>query len=212
MQNGEVSVAVRLKSLRTRRGWSQNQLSSHAEVSNSTISRIESGDIQSPGVDILRKLSGALGVDLSEITGERPMPRRQPQILEGAVGLPVLKRRVHAGGDSFWGDTEDTVWVPRNFLALHPRTQVAIVDGACMSPHIEQGERILFDPDQKPVDGQMVVVTTEDGQTLLKWFRLDELGRPFLRSADGQQIRPNGAKVEGVVIEVRRGAVRDPEA
>lgn len=128
------------------------------------------------------------------------------------MGLPVLQRRVHAGGDSFWGDTNDTVWVPRNFLALHPRAQVAIVDGECMKPHIEAGERILFDPDQQPVDGQMVVVTTEEGQTLLKWYRLDELGRPFLRSADGQQIRPNGAKVEGVVIEVRRGAIRDPEA
>jgi transcriptional regulator with XRE-family HTH domain len=69
MQNGEASVAVRLKTLRQRRGWSQNQLSTHSDVSNSTISRIESGEIQSPGVDILRKLSGALGVDLSDDQG-----------------------------------------------------------------------------------------------------------------------------------------------
>jgi transcriptional regulator with XRE-family HTH domain len=212
MQNGDSTVATRLRTLRTRRGWSQNQLAAQSYVSNSTISRIESGDIESPGVEILRRLSGALRVDLSDLTGERPVPRRQPQVMEGAVGLPVLTRRVHAGGEGYWGDTEDTVWVPRTFLSLHPRAQVAVVDGKCMSPHIEAGEKILFDPDVQPVDGQMVVVTTEDGQTLLKWFRLDDLGRPYLRSADGEEIRPNGAKVEGVVIEVRRGAVRDPEA
>lgn len=201
MQNGEDTVATRLRALRQRRGWSQSQLAAHSEISNSTVSRIESGDILSPGVEILRRLSGALRVDLSDLTGERPMPRRQPQVLEGAVGLPVYKRRVHAGGETYWDDTPDTVWVPNSFRARYPRAIVAIVDGDCMSPHIDQGEKILFDPDQKPVNGQMVVVTTEDGQTLLKWYRLDEEGEPFLRSADGQEIRPNGAIIEGGVHE-----------
>lgn len=210
--DGEDSLAMRLKVLRERRGLSQNQLAIRAEVGNSTVSRIEAGIITNPGHITLGKIAGALRVHPSELTGERPLPPRDDQVLEGAVGLPVLSRPVHAGNETFWTDTPDTVWVPRVFRDRYPRARVAVVDGDCMSPHIEQGEKILFDPDQRPVDGQMVVVTTEDGQTLLKWFRLDDDGRPFLRSADGQEIRPNGAIIEGVVIEVRKGAVRDPEA
>lgn len=208
----ETVVGDRVRLLRERREWSYAQLGARAGLDPTTVWKIETGATANPGHKTLEKLSVAFGVDPSEITGARPIPRRQPQVLEGAVGLPVLRRKVHAGGDPYWDDTPDTVWVPRIFLARHPRAQVAVVDGTCMSPHIEAGEKILFDPDQQPIDGQMVVVTTEDGQTLLKWFRLDELGRPFLRSADGQEIRPNGAKVEGVVIEVRKGAIRDPEA
>lgn len=205
-------VGQRLRVLMDRRGWSLGVLADRAGVDKGHLSVLLRGKVPNPGAATLRKLSAALGVDLSEITGERPIPRRQPQVLEGAVGLPVLKRRVHAGGESYWGDTEDTIWVPRQFRDRYPRAQVAVVDGRCMSPHIEPGEKILFDPDQKPVDGQMVVITTDDGQTLLKWFRLDDEGRPFLRSADGEEIRPNGAIIEGVVIEVRRGAIRDPQA
>jgi transcriptional regulator with XRE-family HTH domain len=207
-----MAIADRLTSLRERRGWSMGQLADRSGVSRAAISRIESGGTPSPGAATLVRLAGALGVDLADLTGDRPMPRRQPQVLEGAVGLPVYKRRVHAGGDSFWGDTEDTLWVPHEFLRMHPRARVAIVDGTCMSPFVEQGEKIVFDPDQRPVDRQMVVVTTDQGETLLKWYRLDALGRPYLRSADGDEIRPNGARIEGVVIEMRRGAVRDPEA
>lgn len=202
----------RIKELMDRRGWTLGTLADRSGVDKGHLSILLRGRVANPGGVTLEKIATALGVSASEITGERPMPRRQEQVLEGAVGLPVLKRRVHAGGESGWGDTDDTVWVPHIFRARYPRAMVAIVDGTCMSPHIEQGEKILFDPDQAPVDGQMVVVTTEDGQTLLKWFRLDDDGRPFLRSADGVEIRPNGAIIEGVVIEVRKGAIRDPEA
>lgn len=206
------TIGGRLRLLRERHGWSLAQLGGRSEVDPTTIWKIESGMTANPGHKTLVRIAGALGVDPSEITGERPVPRRQRQILEGAVGLPVYKRRVHAGGEGYWGDTEDTLWVPHEFLRRYPRARVAVVDGTCMSPFVEQGEKIVLDPDQKPVDGQMVVVTTDLGETLLKWYRLDALGRPFLRSADGQEMRPNGAKIEGVVIEMRRGAVRDPEA
>lgn len=195
-----------------RREWSLGMLAERSGLNKGYLSQLTRGRVDNPGATTLGKIAAALRVPLSELTGERPMAPRQEQVLEGAVGLPVLKRRVHAGGESYWDDTPDTVWVPRQFRDRYPRARVAIVDGSCMSPHIDAGEKILFDPDQMPVNGQMVVVTTDEGQTLLKWFRLDEDGRPFLRSADGQELRPNGAIVEGVVIEVRKGAIRDPEA
>lgn len=210
MLNGEQTVATRLRALRERRGWSQNQLASRAEIGNSTISRIEAGVIASPGVEVLRRLSGALGVDLSEITGERPMPRRQTQIFEGGAAVPVWRRRVHAGGQAYWDDTTETMWVSRTLVAAHPKAACAVVTGDCMAPHVLAGEKVVFDPDQAPGDRDMVVVTDDEGDTMIKWYRVDPLGRPYLRAADGTEIRPNGARVEGVVLAVERRALRDP--
>lgn len=212
MTEGLSDLATRVRRLRESRGWSLANLGARAGVDPTTIWKIEHGKTPNPGNETLVKISGALGVHLLELTGERPMPPRQPEVVGGGVKLPVVRRRVHAGGETDWGDTGDDYWVPLRFKILYPRVQAAIVDGDCMSPHIRTGDKVLFDPDRTPVNGQMVVVTTEDGHTLLKWFRVGADGRAFLRSADGQEMRPNGAKVEGVVMEVHRGAIRDPEA
>lgn len=103
MQNGEPTVAMRLRSLRERRGWSQTTLRQRSGVANSTISRIESGEIASPGIDVLRRLSVALGVDLSEISGEHPMPKRRVEIFAptGCAGLLGLIQEVNHINDDW---------------------------------------------------------------------------------------------------------------
>lgn len=212
MLNGEETVATRLKSLRERRGLSQNALAERSGVSNSTVSRIEKGVISSPGVDVLRKFADALRVDLSEITGERPLPPRRADIFEGVAYVPVMRVRVQASGAPTWDDTRETVVVSATMARGRPNIRAAIVSGRCMEPYVMPGERIVFDPDTHPQDRDMVVVTDDEGATLVKWFRVDPLGRPYLRAADGTQMRPNGAKVEGVVLSVARNAIRDPES
>ena len=211
MQNGEPTVATRLRSLRERRGWSQNQLYTRSGVHNSTISRIERGEIPSPGIDVLRRLSVALGVDLSEISGEQPMPRRRVEIFEGVAYVPVMRARVQASGRPAWDDTSETIPVDRTLAAGRPNLRAAVVTGACMGAHASPGDRVIFDPDAQPSSGDMVIVTDDEGATMVKWYRVDDLGRPYLRADDGSVIRPNGAKVEGVVLLVMKRAQRDPQ-
>lgn len=102
--------------------------------------------------------------------------------------------------------------VTAHLFARHRNAQAAVVTGECMVPHVLPGEKVVFDPDQTPVDRAMVVVTTDDGDTMIKWYRVGSDGRPYLRAADGTRIHPNGARIEGVVISLEREAVRDPEA
>jgi transcriptional regulator with XRE-family HTH domain len=212
MLNGEQSVATLVKSLREQRGWSQGQLASRAGVEHSTVWRIEAKKIASPGVDIMRKLSTALGVDLSEITGDRPLPRRRAQIFEGVAHVPVMRVRVQASGRPTWDDTRETMIVRAAVADGRPNIRAAVVTGECMVPYVSPGEYVAFDPDATPQNGEMVVITDDDGATMVKWYRIDELGRPFLRAADGTQVRPNGARLEGVVLSEERRALRDPEA
>lgn len=125
--------------------------------------------------------------------------------------MPLMNLRVQADGQPAWSDTSDTIIVSRRLGVGRPNAFAATVTGSCMTPHVLAGEIVLIDPDRQPQDRNMVVVTTDDGETLVKWYRVDELGRPYLRAADGTTMRPNGAKLQGVVFRIERDAIDDPE-
>lgn len=140
------------------------------------------------------------------------MPRRRTEITEGVARVPLRTLRVQAGGRPTWDDTRDTIVVSARAALNHPNAFAAIVTGRCMVPYINPGDIVLIDPDRQPTNGEMVVITDDAGDTIVKWYRVDPLGRPFLRAADGTELRPNGARIEGVVFKVESDAVRDPEA
>lgn len=211
MLNGETTLGERLRVARERRGWSQTQLAARSGVSNSLISRIERDEVKSPGHDKLMKLAAALGIEVAELTGEQPMARRSAVIQEGVARVPLMAVRVQASGEPAWLDSHEEVVTGASYVRGRPNAFAAVVTGRCMEPEIHAGDVVLVDPDREPQDREMVVVSVPGGGTLVKWYRVDELGRPYLRAADGTEIRPNGAKIEGVVFKVEKEARRDPE-
>lgn len=70
------SLAATVESARTGRGWSVNALARASGVSRTMITKIEHGDVQ-PTAALLARLSGALGMTLSELiaTAEGPTER-----------------------------------------------------------------------------------------------------------------------------------------
>lgn len=202
-------VAERVREFMERRGWSYAQVGSRAGVDPTTVWKIATGRTPSPGKVTLEKLSEAFGVSPSELTGERPMPRRRAEVFEGVAMVPLMRVRVQASGEPTWDDTRESVPVSLAIAAGRPNIRAALVTGECMAESAPDGARVVFDPDATPQDRNMVVVTTDEGVTLVKWYRVDPLGRPFLRADDGTEMRPNGAKIEGVVLAVVRQAPRD---
>jgi transcriptional regulator with XRE-family HTH domain len=59
-------LAQRLKSLRTERAWSLDQLAKLSNVSRATLSRLENGDV-SPTASVLGKLCAAYGLTMSRL-------------------------------------------------------------------------------------------------------------------------------------------------
>ena len=185
------AAGQRVKELMERRGWSLGTLADRSGVDKGHLSVMLRGRVPNPGVGTLRKLSDALGVSLSEITGEKPMPKRRMEITEGVARLPLRTLRVQADGHPSWDDTRDTIIVSSRAAMGRPNAFAAIVTGTCMMPTVMPGAVVLIDPDQKPTDGKMVVVTTDHGDTLVKWYRLDDDGQPYLRAADSKKPRPD---------------------
>jgi transcriptional regulator with XRE-family HTH domain len=61
------SLADRIQSLRTERGWTQNQLAEKADLPNSTLTDLEYGVANDPKLSTLLKLSKAFGIGLDEL-------------------------------------------------------------------------------------------------------------------------------------------------
>lgn len=206
------TMAANVRTLLDQRGWSYAVASRHAGgLDPTTIWKIATGKTPNPGHDTLRQLADAFGVSVEELAGSKPL-RRRKTVLDGEVArVPLMRLRVQANGDPVWDDSSDTIVVSRRLGAGRPNAFAAVVTGSCMEPHVWSGEVVLVDPDRQPEDRKMVVVTTEHGETLVKWYRLDDLGRPYLRAADGTEMRPNGARVHGVVFRIERDAIDDPD-
>lgn len=138
-----MTLGERITALRERRGWSQNQLAERAGVERSHLSKIVRGRYENTGHGTLAKIAAALGVDLSEITGERPLPRRRTEVFEGVAQVPVMRVRVQASGAPTWGDTRETAVVSALLAAGRPNLRAAVVSGACTAHRGRGGHRPL---------------------------------------------------------------------
>ena len=56
-------LALRIKELRSVKGWSQRELSRIAGVRQATVSHLESGNVKTVDLSILEKIAKALGCD-----------------------------------------------------------------------------------------------------------------------------------------------------
>jgi transcriptional regulator with XRE-family HTH domain len=63
----------KLRELRLSRGMSQNELAFQAEVTTNYISRLEGGGA-APGIDLVARLAGSLGVSMADMLPMSPHP------------------------------------------------------------------------------------------------------------------------------------------
>jgi transcriptional regulator with XRE-family HTH domain len=59
-------LGLRIRSLRTKKGWTQQELGNQADVNYKFIGEIERGQ-QNPSFNVLVKIADAMGVDLPEL-------------------------------------------------------------------------------------------------------------------------------------------------
>jgi|LFRM01.1.fsa_nt_gb transcriptional regulator with XRE-family HTH domain len=86
-----MTIAEMIKQRRTELGMSQRQLASVSGLSNSEISRIESGERKSPSPRVLLALSAALDLSydaLMQEAGHRPLSDVVPKMPDWVYSLP----------------------------------------------------------------------------------------------------------------------------
>jgi len=60
-----------LKSIRNKKGWSQEKLAREANISYHTVVKIEQSVIKNPRIETVIKLADALGVSIDELIGRK---------------------------------------------------------------------------------------------------------------------------------------------
>jgi FMN phosphatase YigB (HAD superfamily) len=77
MAMDEKGLGKRLQAARQAAGLTQQQLCQRANLSFSTLTKIERGAIRSPSIFTIQAIAGALGTGLDELVGLSPAPSRQ---------------------------------------------------------------------------------------------------------------------------------------
>ncbi len=91
-------LAQRLKSLRTERGWSLDELAGQSRVSRATLSRLENAEV-SPTANVLGKLCAAYGLTMSRLMRMVeedfvPLLRRSEQMVWSDASVGFERRSV----------------------------------------------------------------------------------------------------------------------
>ncbi len=91
MPHERITCFDELKRIRLRRGFSQEDLSQASKVSEFTISEIELGKRANPRPSTLRKLAGALDVEVADLYGEPFVSPKEkaPLSLDWALAAPL---------------------------------------------------------------------------------------------------------------------------
>src|SRR5689334_4467676 len=82
----EKSLGVRLQAVRRKVGLTQQALCQKANISYSTLAKIERGAIKSPSIFTIQSLAVALGVSLDELMGMQSQPPAAAPTIETSQG------------------------------------------------------------------------------------------------------------------------------
>lgn len=162
-----MSTGVNIRRLREQRGLTQEQLGKMVDVSRSTITQWERG-WTTPRMGNVQLLAGALGVSTADIIADELPPSNaiKPTIAKPAYA-PLLGR-VHAGKAQEPDVLQDAVPVPYEIIKRHPQGYFLQVEGDCMDNVYPEGCYILIDPEQRPSNGSIAVVSIDGADYVMR--------------------------------------------
>lgn len=173
----------KIRDLRKKRGWTQEELGDKLGINKVTVSGYESGKRQ-PTPEMLSKIADLFGVSVDALIGRnepeqfgRPIEvQLEPKFTEDVIRVPVV-------ASLRCGFGEPGAFVVREPMELPGAwgrrwgTELRIIEavGDSMSPVITPGDQLLCIPGDGWESGQIVVITINDADTVKR----------IRRSADG---------------------------
>lgn len=122
------AVGRRIREARLDRGWNQSELARRADVTASSLSRIESGDIAVPSSDLLSRVAQALGLPVDNLIGSPVTPtptdaaefRAYTTAMLGAEHADLIDAIVLAAAEKPARDRDVILRVARNLIVTFP--------------------------------------------------------------------------------------------
>lgn len=162
-----MSTGANIRRLREQRGLTQEQLGKMVDVSRSTITQWERG-WTTPRMGNVQLLAGALGVSTADIIADELPPSNAIKPATPKPAYAPLLGRVHAGKAQEPDVLQDAVPVPYEIIKHHPQGYFLQVEGDCMDNVYPEGCYILIDPEQRPSNGSIAVVSIDGADYVMR--------------------------------------------
>lgn len=162
-----MSTGSNIKRLREQHGLTQEQLGKMVDVSRSTITQWERG-WTTPRMGNVQLLAGALGVSTADIIADELPPSNAIKPATAKPAYAPLLGRVHAGEAQEPDVLHDAIPVPYEIIKRHPQGYFLQVEGDCMDNVYPEGCYILIDPEQRPSNGSIAVVSIDGADYVMR--------------------------------------------
>ena len=162
-----MSTGANIRRLREQRGLTQEQLGKMVDVSRSTITQWERG-WTTPRMGNVQLLAGALGVSTADIIADELPPSNAIKPATPKPAYAPLLGRVHAGKAQEPDVLQDAIPVPYEIIHRHPQGYFLQVEGDCMDSVYPEGCYILIDPEQRPSNGSIAVVSIDGADYVMR--------------------------------------------
>lgn len=162
-----MSTGANIRRLREQRGLTQEQLGKMVDVSRSTITQWERG-WTTPRMGNVQLLAGALGVSTADIIADELPPSNAIKPATAKPAYAPLLGRVHAGEAQEPDVLHDAIPVPYEIIKRHPHGYFLQVEGDCMDNVYPEGCYILIDPEQRPSNGSIAVVSIDGADYVMR--------------------------------------------
>lgn len=164
-----MGLAENIRKFRTDADLTQAKLADLVGVTRATVTQWETGWSQ-PRMGAVEKLSKVLGVSMSELVDGSNIKR-----VPGAITpteprkayLPLLGK-VHAGDAQEPQVLDERISLPYEVWERHRDGYFLQVEGQCMSKIYPEGSYILIDPEQRPVNGSIAVVSIDGADYVMR--------------------------------------------
>ncbi len=176
-----------LRRLREAARMDQRALAKASGVSQAQIARLESGARKASRLSTLSLLAGALNVPITDLLRtskgtERPFSIIPVPIIGTVPGGPPMLEEQR--------DTGEVVWVTPDVLDGVQNPRALTVQGDSMSPNIEDGEIVIFDPNSPWAVGDVVVALVGNETTVKRLEMADGQLRLMPANHDHKAIEP----------------------
>lgn len=162
-----MSTGANIRRLRKQRKLTQDQLGDMVGVSRSTITQWERG-WTTPRMGNVQLLAGALGVSTADIIADELPPSNAIKPATAKPAYAPLLGRVHAGEAQEPDVLHDAIPVPYEIIKRHPQGYFLQVEGDCMDNVYPEGCYILIDPEQRPSNGSIAVVSIDGADYVMR--------------------------------------------
>lgn len=162
-----MSTGANIRRLRKQRKLTQDQLGDMVGVSRSTITQWERG-WTTPRMGNVQILAGIFGVTTADIIADDQPPANAVKPTTAKPAYAPLLGRVHAGEAQEPDVLQDEIPVPYEIIKRHPQGYFLQVEGDCMDNVYPEGCYILIDPEQRPSNGSIAVVSIDGADYVMR--------------------------------------------